>query len=151
MSRSSVRVVLGILAVLLLIAGAGGAFIWWKISGLKEALVGDLEKALGSQVQVTSIDLDVWKGELHAAGVSLVNERPAAPWDKGDISQATVRFHLSDVFASSLPVSVEVSSWNVTLHSPLRTAETPPADAASESTAAPGQGRIQVTQISAQE
>ena len=26
----------------------------------------------------------------------------------------------------SLPVTVQVSSWNVMLHSPLRTAETPP-------------------------
>jgi hypothetical protein len=150
MNRSSVRVVLGILVVLALLAGVGGAFIWWKIAGLKEVLVGDLGKALGAQVQVTSIDFDVWKGELHAAGISLVNERPSSPWDKGDIAQATVRFHLSDVFASSLPVSIEVSSWNVVLHSPLRTAETPPSDALSESTA-PAQGRIQVTQISAQE
>jgi hypothetical protein len=151
MNRSALRFVLGILAALVLIAGAGGAFIWWKIAGLKEVLVSDLEKALGAQVQVTSIELDVWKGELRAAGISLVNERTYAPWDKGDIAQATVRFHLSDVFASTLPVTVEVSSWNVVLHSPLRTAETPPGDAASESTAAPAPGRAQVTQISAQE
>src|ERR1700690_2773711 len=95
----SIRVVLGILLGLVLIAGAAGTFVWWKIAGLKEVLVGDLEKALGAQVQVTSIDLDLWKGELHAAGISLVNQRPSAPWDKGDIAQATVRFHLGDVFA----------------------------------------------------
>jgi hypothetical protein len=151
MSRSSIRVVLGILVGLILITGATGAFVWWKIAGLKEALVSDLENALGAQVQVTSIDLDVWKGELHAAGISLVNQRASAPWDKGDIAQATVRFHLSDVFASTLPVSVEVSSWNVVLHSPLRTAETPPSDASSESAPASSPKRIQVTQISAQE
>lgn len=150
MSRSSVRVILGILVVLVFIAGAVG-FIWWKIAGLKETLVGDLEKALGASVQVTSIDLDVWKGELHTTGITLVNQRPSAPWDKGDIAQATVRFHLSDVFASNLPITVEVSSWNVVLHSSLRTAETPPGDASSESTAAPRPGRIRVTQISAQE
>jgi hypothetical protein len=151
MSRSSIRVIVGILVVLFLLAGTGGAFIWWKIAGLKELLVSDLEKALGAQVQVTSIDLDIWKGELHAAGISLVNQRPSAPWDKADIAQATVRFHLSDVFASNLPVSVEVSSWNVALHSPLRTAETPPSDVSPESTPASSQKRIQVTQISAQD
>jgi hypothetical protein len=150
MSRSAVRVVLGILVVLVFILGAGGAFIWWKLAGLKEALVSDLEKALGARVEVASIDLDVWKGELHAAGISLTNERASAPWDKGDISQATVRFHLGDVFASNLPVSVEVSSWNVVLHSPLRTAETPPNAAPPESIPAPSKGRIQVTQLSAQ-
>jgi len=151
MNRSVVRVILGILVVLILLAGAGGAFIWWKISGLKTELVSDLEKALGARVEVASIDLDVWKGELNAAGISLVNERASAPWDKGDIAQATVRFHLSDVFAPTLPVSVEVSSWNVVLHSPLRTAETPPSDATQESIPAPAEGRIQVTQISTQE
>ena len=151
MNRSSVRVILGILAVLVLIAAVGGAFIWWKLAGLKEVLVSDLEKALGAQVQVASISLDVWKGELHAAGISLVNQRPSAPWDKGDISQAIVRFHLSDVFASNLPVSVEVSSWNVVLHSPLRTAETPSSEAPAESAPAPPKGRIQVNQLSAQE
>lgn len=151
MNRSAVRVVLGILAVLVLIAGAGSAFIWWKIAGLKEQLVRDLEKALGAQVQVASIDFDLWKGELHAAGISLVNERTSAPWEKGDISQATVRFQLHDVFASNLPVSVEVSSWNVVLHSPLRTAETPPATDPVDATSAPAKGRIQVTQLTAQE
>jgi hypothetical protein len=153
MNRSAVRIILGILVALVLIAGAGGAFIWWKIAGLKEELVSDLEKALGARVQVASIDLDVWKGELHAAAISLTNERPSSPWDKGDISQATVRFHLSDVFAASLPVSVEVSSWNLILHSPLRTAETPSSDASSESAPVPAssKGRIQVTRLSAQE
>jgi len=151
MNRSVGRVVLGILLVLVLIAGAGGAFIWWKMSGLKEALVGDLEKALGARVQVASLDLDVWKGELHAAGISLVNERASAPWDKGDISQATVRFHPGDVFAPTLPVSVEVSSWNVVLRSRAGAAEAPSTAAAPESIPAPSRGRIQVTRISAQE
>jgi hypothetical protein len=153
MNRSSVRVIVGILLVLFLLAGSGGAFIWWKIAGLKELLVSDLEKVLGAQVQVTSIDLDVWKGELHAAGISLVNQRPSAPWDKADIAQATVRFHLSDVFASNLPVNVEVSSWNVVLHPPAGAAETSPTTAPleSESTPAPSKSRIQVTQISAQD
>jgi hypothetical protein len=136
---------------LFLLAAASGALIWWKIAGLKELLVSDLEKTLGAHVQVTSIDLDVWKGELHAAGISLVNQRPSAPWDKAGIAQATVRFHLSDVCAANLPVSVEVSSWNVILHSPLRTAETPPGDIPPDAVSAPSRGRVHVTQISAQD
>jgi hypothetical protein len=91
MSRTFVHVLLGILLAIVLIAGAGGAFIWWKISGLKAELLGDVGKALGAQVQVASIDFDLWKGELHAAGITLTNERASAPWDKGDISQASPR------------------------------------------------------------
>jgi hypothetical protein len=148
MSRSSVRV---ILVAVVLLAGAGGAFIWWKIAGLKEALISDLEKALGARVQVASIGFDVWKGELHAAGVSLTNQRASAPWDKGDISQATLHFRLGDIFAPNMPVTVEVSDWNVILHSPLRTAEAPPNENPSDATSAPSHNRIQVTHISAQE
>jgi hypothetical protein len=150
MSRS-VRGILIVLVILILLVGAGGAFVWWKLAGLKERLLGDLGKALGASVQVTSIDFDVWKGELHAAGITLVNQRPSAPWDKGDISQVTVHFQLSDVFGSTLPISVEVSSWNVVLHSPLRTAETPPSDTDAGPTEAPSRGRVQVTTISAQD
>ena len=152
MSRA-VRGILIVVLVLVLLAGAVVGLVWWKISGLKETLVSDLEKALGAEVKVTSIDLDIWKGELHAAGITLVNQRPAAPWDKGDISQVTVRFHLSDAFAPHLPVHVEVSSWNVVLHTPLRTAETPPADRGPSEPAAsaPGSSRIQVVDIAAQE
>src|SRR5258707_169894 len=116
MSRSVVRRIAGIFAVAVLAAGAAGAFVWWKISGRKEPLVRDLGNALGAQVQVASLDFDLGKGELHAAGVSLINNRPGAPWEKGDISQVTVRFHLLDVFAPTLPLKVEVSSWNVILH-----------------------------------
>jgi hypothetical protein len=152
MSRTFVHVLLGILLAIVLIAGAGGAFIWWKISGLKAELLGDVGKALGAQVQVASIDFDLWKGELHAAGITLTNERASAPWDKGDISQATLHFHLADAFASSIPVSVEVSAWNVVLHSPLRTAETPPSDnPAGSSGSSFRPSRIQVTRLSAQE
>jgi hypothetical protein len=151
MGRSFVRVILGILLVLIFLAGAGGAFVWWKISALKQVLVTDLGKAIGASVQVTSLDLDVWKGELNATGISLVNQRPSAPWDKGDISQVSLHFHLSDIFSPAMPVTVEVSSWNVILHSPLRTAETPPTDAATSPDVEPSSGRIQVTHISAQQ
>jgi hypothetical protein len=151
MSRSFARVIVGILVAVILLAGAGGAFVWWKIAALKQTLLADLSKALGAQVQVTSIGLDVWKGELHAAGITLVNQRPAAPWEKGAISQATVKFNFSDVFSPSLPVTVEVSSWNVMLHSPLRTAEAPPSAAPSDTPSAPEKTRIQVTGITAHE
>jgi hypothetical protein len=158
MSRS-VRIVLVLIVALVLVAAAGGAFVWWKIAGFKEQLVRNLENAIGAEVQVSSIDLDLWHGELHAAGISLANERPEAPWDKGQISQATVRFHLSDVFAPSLPVTVEVTSWNVVLR--------PRGGGASAGTAtfgsggmgasdpavvpSPAPGRIHVTQLSAEQ
>jgi hypothetical protein len=151
MSRSTVRGLLAALVVLIVLAGAGGAFVWWKVSQLKEKLLADLGQSLGATVQVTSIDLDVWQGELRAAGITLVNQRPAAPWDKGDISQVTVHFRLADIFAPTLPVTVEVSSWNLTLHSPLRTAETPPSDAGAAPAGEPSRGRIQVNHISSQD
>ena len=139
------------LVVLILLAGASSAFIWWKISGLKEMLVGDVEKAIGAKVDVASMDLDVWKGELHAAGISLVNQRPSAPWDKGNISQATVRFHLSDIFASSLPISVDVSSWSIVFRPRAGTSDVSFNTEPMDSSPAPSRGRIQVTQVSAQD
>jgi len=151
MISTPVRVILGILAALILLVAAGGAFVWWKIAGLKEKMVSDLEKKLGAQVQIASLDLDIWKGELHAAGITLTNERSSEPWDKGDIAQATVRFHLMDVFAPKLPLTVEVSTWNLVLHSPLRTAETPPSSFAPAGETTEPKGRIQVTQLAAQD
>ena len=82
MSRT-VRGFLVTLFLLLVLAGAGGGFIWWKLSGLKEKLVADLGKSLGATVQVASIDLDMLKGELHAAGITLVNQRPSLAVGKG--------------------------------------------------------------------
>jgi len=152
MSRS-VRVIIGILVAMILVLVLGAGLVWWKLAGLKAQLVADLEKAIGAQVQVASLDLDIFKGELHAAGITLTNQVSSAPWQKGDISQATVSFHLRDVFSPTLPVRINVSSWNVVLHSPLRTAETPPNAAASDAASASppkSKGRIQVTQISAQ-
>jgi hypothetical protein len=150
MSRS-VRGFLIFLLVLLVLVGLGGALAWWKLSGLKEKLVADLGKSLGATVQVSSIDLDIWKGELHAAGITLVNQRPSSPWDKGDISQITVHFKASDLLSATLPISVEVSSWSVVLHSPLRTAETPPVDAGPDSASAPSSRRIVVSKLVADE
>jgi hypothetical protein len=155
MSRS-VRVILGVVLVLVLLAGGAGGLIWWKLSSLKTRLVAGLGKSLGAEVQVESITIDPWKSELHAAGIRLVNQRAAAPWDKGAIAQATVRYHLADVFASTMPVTVEISSWNVVLHSPLRTAETPPdspatGDAAPSDNAPPKPGWIHVNHLVAQD
>jgi hypothetical protein len=150
MSRS-VRGILIALVVLVVIVGAGAGLAWWKLSKLKETLIADLEKSIGATVQVTSIGIDIWKGELNAAGITLVNQQPSAPWSKGDISQVTVHFHLGDVFAPTMPVSIEVSSWNVVLHSPLRTAETPPSDSSAGPGPSSSKGRIQVSQIAAQD
>jgi hypothetical protein len=151
MSRSSVRVVPGILAVLVLIAAAGGAFIWWKIAELKEHLVSELGKAMNAQVQIASIDLDAWKGELHVAGISLTNQKASAPWDKADISQATVHFNLRDVFAASLPVSVDVSGWNVVFHSRAGTSDASYTAALPESVPVASRNRVQVTKITAEQ
>jgi len=115
MNRLLVRLLLGILVVLILSAGIAGIW-WWKVSELKKNLVHDLETALGAKVEVSSLNLDLWHREIHAAGISLVNERANAPWEKGGISQATVHFRLSKLFSSTLPLNVEVSSWSVVLH-----------------------------------
>jgi hypothetical protein len=147
---------LGILLTVVLVVAAAGGYCWWKIAGLKEKLVRNLETAIGGQVQVDSLELDFWHGELHAAGITLTNDRPTAPWEKGEIGQAVVRFHLGDLLASTLPVSVEISSWSVTLHPSAANSAT--ADATTEASSpelttepsAP-KGRIRVTQISAHE
>lgn len=157
MSRS-VRTILIVVASVILVLGISGGLVWWKLSGLKQQLLADLQKALGAQVKVASIDLDIWKGELRAAGITLTNERSSAPWQKGDISQATVNFKFIDIFAPSMPISVNVSSWNVVLHSPLRTAEAPPSTPVSDATPSDAaslspptsKGRIRVTHLSAQ-
>lgn len=106
----------GILLLLVLVAGAGAGVVWLKLANLKKILAADLEDALGAKVEIASLDLDLWHRELQAAGISLTNERPDAPWEKGEISQASVRFHLRDLFAPKMPLSVEVSSWSVVLH-----------------------------------
>ena len=116
MNRSALGVVAIIFAALVLVAGIGGIGIWLKISALKKSLVANLEESLGAKVEIASLHLDLWHGELQAANITLVNQRPDAPWEKGEVSQATLRFHLGDLFSSNLPLSVEVSSWNVVLH-----------------------------------
>jgi len=154
MSRSAIRILLIILAVLILCAAGLGGLFWWKMGKLKEELVTGLENATGARVQVASLDLDLWRGELHAAGITLINDRPSAPWQKGAISQATVRFNLADILSPTLPLSVDVSSWNLVLtpntKSTPATAAIAPA-ATGTPTSASNQPRIQVTQLSAHE
>jgi len=160
MSRSAVRVVLGILVIFVLVVAMAGGFIWWKIAGLKEHLVQQLGNALGAHVEVQSLDLDFWKGELRAAGITLTNIRPSSPWEKGEIAQATVRFHLVDVLGQTLPLTVEVSSWSVVIHSYSASTEGSGDATSSAAPAASAEGRapvetarhrIQVTQLAAQD
>jgi hypothetical protein len=146
------RVFFGIVVVLVLLVGGVAGLAWWKLSGLKEQLREGLAKSLGADVQVDSLDIDLWKSELHATGITLTNQRSSAPWEKGEIAQATVSYHLADLFASPIPLTVEITSWNVVLHSPLRTAETPPAETADDdSSGAPQRHRVEVTHLLAHE
>jgi hypothetical protein len=155
MKHPGVRILLGILAFVLLVVVLAGGVIWFKIAALKNQLAQDLGHTLHAQVEVTSLSLDVWKGEIHAAGITLTNQDPAAPWESGEISQATIGFHLRDLLAPILPVSVEVSSWRVVLHPYAEAAGGGGASPASGSET-PGQGgasphHVQVTQLSAEE
>jgi len=151
MSRS-VRVTLGIVVALVLLVAAAAGLAFWKLSGLKEQLRAGLAKSLDADVQVASLDIDPWKSELHAAGIKLTNQRSSSPWEKGDIAQATVHYRFADLLSSPLKVQVEITTWNLQLHSPLRTNEAPPngdTDGGSAGSSEPQ--RLQVTQITAHE
>ena len=150
MSRS-VRIILGVFLAFILLVGAAAGLAWWKLSGLKEQLRAGLAQSLDADVEVVSLDIDPWKSELHAAGITLANRRSSAPWEKGDIAQATVRYRFADLLSSPLKISVEITSWNVVLHSPLRTAETPPDTSPDNASPGAGSHRIEVTEISAHE
>jgi hypothetical protein len=151
------RVFLVILALLVFVAATAGGLIWWKVSGLKQQLVLSLENSLHARVDIASLELDLRKGEVHASGVSLTNQRADAPWDSGEIDQATGYFHVMDLFSPTLPLRVEVSGWKVTLHT--QTAGAPAADTSSGTTqtamssdgSAPADDRIRVTAISGTE
>ena len=151
MSRS-VRVILGVVLALVLLVAAVAGLAFWKLSSLKEQLRAGLAKSLDADVEVASLDIDPWKSELHAAGIKLTNQRSSSPWEKGDIAQATVHYRFADLLSSPLKVQVELTTWNLRLHSPLRTNEAPPSTdtgGGSEGSSAPK--RLQVTQIIAHE
>ena len=151
MSRS-VRVILGVVLALVLLVAAVAGLAWWKLSSLKEQLRAGLAKSLDADVQVSSLDIDPWKSELHAAGIKLTNQRSSSPWEKGDIAQATVHYRFADLLSSPLKVQVEITTWNLHLHSPLRTNEAPPSpDTGGGSEGSPATKRLQVTQITAHE
>jgi len=151
MSRP-VRVVLGIVLALVVLVAAAAGLAWWKLSGLKEQLRAGLAKSLDADVEVASLDIDPWKSELHAAGIKLTNQRSSSPWEQGDIAQATVRYRFADLLSSPLKVQVEISTWTLHLHSPLRTNEAPPtADADGGGAGSSSSKRLEVTRISAHE
>lgn len=143
--------VAGLLGSIVFVAMAVVGVIWYQLSTLKSQLAQNLGHALGARVEVSSLSLDWWKGELNAAGIVLTNERPEAPWDRGEISQATVRFHWPDLLSPHVPLSLEVASWNVVLHSPSHAASTSAASSSSSSSGNGGKHRIAVTQLSARE
>jgi hypothetical protein len=154
MKHPGVRVLVGILVFVVVIFALGAGVIWFKIAALKNQLAQDLGRSLHAQVEVSSLSLDVWKGEIHAAGITLTNQDPGAPWQSGEISQATLGFHLRDLLAPTLPLSVNVSSWSVILHPYAEGAPggvSTPAPEAEVPAPAAGSHKIQVTQLSAQE
>ena len=125
------------------------------MASLKGRLTQDLGRTLHAKVEVVSLSLDAFKGELHAAGVTLTNERPDAPWDQGEISQATVHFHWRDLMSPTLPLTLEVSSWKVVLRpaSSGTNGTISSVPAPDEELAASGASRhsVAVTELSAQQ
>jgi hypothetical protein len=145
-------VVLGLVLFIVVLAAGLAGLAWWKLNSLKDHLREGLSRSLGAEVQVDSLDIDPWKSEIHAAGITLTNQRSSSPWETGAIAQATVRYHFSDLFSTPVPISVEITSWNVVLHSPLRTAENPPGATPDDDAGAPGKAhRVQVTHLTAHE
>jgi len=157
MKNSGVRVALGIFVFLIVAVAIAAAVIWFKIATLKGQLAQDLGDALGAKVEVTSLSFDFWKREVLAAGITLTNQKPEAPWDSGQISQATIHFHLHDLLSPTVPLKVDVTSWRVVLHSTVAaaatggtTATTPETAPVASAAGSSGHG-VQVTQISAQD
>jgi hypothetical protein len=157
MKKRHFSVVAGFGVLFLMALAAVGIFAWARIEGLKNQLAENLGAAIGAKVEVGSLALDPWKGEVDAAEVTLTNVRPGAPWDRGEIGQATVRFHWRDFLAPVQPLEVEVASWRIVLRpSAARgegsTFETPGTNS-SEETGARNGGRLgmEVTQLKGRE
>jgi hypothetical protein len=109
---------IALIVVPLVILLAVGGFVAFKIIGLKERLVAQLEAALHATAQIGSLSLDLRQGELLATNISLQNVRPDSPWDNAAIDQAAVHFRFADLFAPTLPLQVEITGWKASLHSP---------------------------------
>ena len=154
MKRPALTVFLVILGLLFIAAAAAGGLIWWKISSLKQELITSLASSLNAKVDVASLTLDPWKGEVKAAGISLENLRPEAPWDTAAIDQAVGHFHLMDLFSPTLPMRIEVSNWKVSLHTTASANVVPPSDSSASAQPTflpplPGNKQISVTDLSA--
>ncbi len=105
-------------------------------------------------MEVSSLNLDFWKAELRATGITLitlVNQRPEAPWDRGEISQAVVRFHWRDLLAPTLPLDLEVASWHLVLHPASASAAAAPETPAEPGPSPAARKRIEVTRLSARD
>lgn len=155
MNRLVSRLLIGLLVAAILATGIGGLW-WWKVNELKKNLVHNLETALGAKVEVTSLDFNLWHREIRATGISLVNQRTGAPWEKGGISQATIQFRLRRIFDSTLPLKIEVSSWNVVLRPHAsESAEISPSSISTTEPSSPvpvsSSGKIKVMSLTARE
>ncbi len=147
------RIALFILVPLVLIA-AVAAFLTWKVLGLKQRLVAELETALHATAQIGSLNLDLGKSELTAANITLQNQRADAPWDTAAVDQAEIHFHVADLFSPTMPLQVELTGWKLSLHTtaqpfaPAPDAGTPPP---AVPPAPPGSNWIRVTAVDASE
>ena len=99
--------------------------------------------------------MDVRNGELLAAGVTLQNQRPEAPWDSASIDQVAIHFHFMDLFASTMPLQATITGWKVTLRptsaAGSATDNTPVPDSTSTIPVEAGPSWIQVNGVDASE
>ena len=147
------RIALLILVPLVLIA-AVAAFLTWKVLGLKQRLVAELETALHATAQIGSLNLDLGKSELTAANITLQNQRADAPWDTAAIDQVEVHFHIADLFEPTMPLQVDLTGWKLSLHTTAQPyAPAPDAGAPEPSVppAPPGSNWIRVTAVNGSE
>jgi hypothetical protein len=142
------------IVVPLLLIAAVAALIGWKILSLKQRLVTELETALHATAQIGSLNLDLGKGELLAANITLQNQRADAPWDTAAIDQVAIHFHFADLFAPTMPLQIELTGWKLSLHTTAHPfLPAPDANAPAEPLAPtpPGAAWIRVTEVSGSE
>ena len=151
MKKTAVRMALSILVVIMVLVGLSGGFVWYKIAALKQQVTDGLERSLKAKVEITSLNIDAWNERIEASGISLTNQRPDAPWSKGEIGQTVATFKWRDLFASTIPLNVEISSWKVVLHSSSSggISSVPESSTVTEVDSSPSRNTIRVTKISA--